>query len=253
MASSFSSPKLIHGFHGPNSCSCIPHFHTIKLGSNRPQTPLSFRAKHEQSIVAMSDPNFPLTEIKSFSFLTFRTYVGTFLSVTSINQTDKIFRHGFLQFFPLSNFGCNHLGLLTSYVLKLIPIKFGTDKVLRSSMALISLCLLGYMFVLNIVTILMCSFGLLFTTLQISQAPPRFRDAARLQLRTRLYTVFASNSSPSDGDSSEEKSGGTISSDDARGAAFQVDRILYCSFSEQKVDFYSTRTQETTYVRSLDM
>ncbi|KAL3611062.1 hypothetical protein D5086_002082 [Populus alba] len=74
----------------------------------------------------------------------------------------------------------------------------------------------------------------------------RFRDAARLQLRTRLYTVFASNSSPSDGDSSEEKSGGTISSDDARGAAFQVDRILYWSISEQKVDFYSTRTQETT-------
>ncbi|KAJ7012472.1 hypothetical protein NC653_002507 [Populus alba x Populus x berolinensis] len=123
MASSFSSPKLIHGFHGPNSCSCIPHFHSIKLGSNRSQTPLSFR----------------------------------------------------------------------------------------------------------------------------------FRDAARLQLRTRLYTVFASNSSPSDGDSSEEKSGGTISSDDARGAAFQVDRILYWSISEQKVDFYSTRTQETTYVRSLDM
>ncbi|XP_011002290.1 PREDICTED: uncharacterized protein LOC105109321 [Populus euphratica] len=123
MASSFSSPKLIHGFHSPNGCSCIPHFHSIKLGSSRSQTPLSFR----------------------------------------------------------------------------------------------------------------------------------FGDALRLQLRTRLYTVFASNSSPSDGDSSEEKSGGAISSDDARGAAFQVDRILYCSFSEQKVDFYSTRTQETTYVRSLDM
>ncbi|KAG6792640.1 hypothetical protein POTOM_001792 [Populus tomentosa] len=76
------------------------------------------------------------------------------------------------------------------------------------------------MFVLNTVTILMCSFGLLFTTLRISQAPPRFRDASRLQLRTRLYTVFASNSSPSDGDSSEEKSGGTISSDDARGPPF---------------------------------
>ncbi|KAL9405224.1 hypothetical protein Peur_002196 [Populus x canadensis] len=90
MASSFSSPKLIHGFHGPNSCSCIPHFHSIKLGSNRSQTPLSFR----------------------------------------------------------------------------------------------------------------------------------FRNAARLQLRTRLYTVFASNSSPSDGDSSEEKSGRTISSDDAQGPPF---------------------------------
>ncbi|KAI5603238.1 hypothetical protein POPTR_001G230200v4 [Populus trichocarpa] len=48
----------------------------------------------------------------------------------------------------------------------------------------------------------------------------RFRNAARLQLRTRLYTVFASNSSPSDGDSSEEKSGGTISSDDAQGPPF---------------------------------
>ncbi|XP_052302844.1 uncharacterized protein LOC112326267 isoform X1 [Populus trichocarpa] len=53
-----------------------------------------------------------------------------------------------------------------------------------------------------------------------SKSRIRFRNAARLQLRTRLYTVFASNSSPSDGDSSEEKSGGTISSDDAQGPPF---------------------------------